>query len=396
MKSSKEVAELIKKYIEGNISSGESIQLNNWIKEKPEHAEFFKSVLSEDEVFEDAFLWIDLKQKNENQWLDDLKKDTLDRIHKKNDSDEKPKSFKWIYYAAAAMLLFGLFLGIKRFQQTNVEEIDIELSDINPGTNKAELILSNGKKLTLRSDKDGIVIDNNLEYSDGTHVLSLENEDLTNMTATIQVPKGGKYQVTLPDGSRVWLNSLSKLEYPLAFKKESRKVKLEGEGYFQVSKISMDNKRIPFEVESSMQTIEVTGTQFNISAYPEDAHEVSTLVEGSINVHVGSSKISLKPNQQSINNAGKLVKKDVDVSSYIAWKENKFLFYETELRDVMKGLSRWYDIEVSYQGHIEPTYFYGEIGREKNLSEVLRMIEKSGVKFKLIKTGKTNKLIVIQ
>jgi len=83
MKSSKEVAELIKKYIEGNISSEESIQLNNWIKEKPEHAEFFKSVLSEDEVFEDAFLWIDLKQKNENQWLDDLKKDTLDKIHNK-------------------------------------------------------------------------------------------------------------------------------------------------------------------------------------------------------------------------------------------------------------------------------------------------------------------------
>jgi hypothetical protein len=86
----------------------------------------------------------------------------------------------------------------------------------------------------------------------------------------------------------------------------------------------------------------------------------------------------------------------VDVSSYIAWKENKFLFYETELRDVMKGLSRWYDIEVSYQGQIEPTYFYGEIGREKNLSEVLRMIEKSGVKFKLLKSGKTYKLIVIQ
>ena len=119
-------------------------------------------------------------------------------------------------------------------------------------------------------------------------------------------------------------------------------------------------------------------------------------MEGAINVHSGSSHLSLKPNEQVVNNAGILLKKDVDVSRFVAWKDNKFLFYETELRDVMKDLSRWYNIEVSYQGDVTNTYFYGEIGRDKNLSEVLRMIEKSGVKFKLKQVGKAYKLLVIQ
>lgn len=396
MKSSKEVAELIKKYIEGKISSRESDQLNNWIKEKPEHETFFKDVLSKDELFEDAFLWIDLQNNSQENWLGDLKSDTLQKIHKGEIKTIKRWNKKWIYYAASIFLIASIGLGLFYSRQNTNAEVDAELSSVLPGTNKAELTLSNGKRINLRTDKDGIIINESLAYSDGTPLLSISESELSKMSATVHVPKGGKYQVTLPDGSKVWLNSMSKLEYPLAFKADKRSVKIEGEGYFEVTKQSNNNKRVPFEVISKTQTIEVTGTEFNISAYPDDSETISTLVEGSINVHTSEGTWNLKPNEQSINSGNKVIKKEVDVSSYIAWKSNKFLFYETELRDVMKGLSRWYDIEVSYQGNIPSTYFYGEIGRDKNLAEVMRMIEKSGVKFKLKQTGKTYKLLVIQ
>jgi len=397
MKTSKEVAELIKKYIEDTISSEESIQLNNWIKEKPEHEDFFKQVLIGDELFEDAFTWVNIKQQDQDKWLEEFKSDTLQKIQNQQIKPIKLNKYRWLYYAAGIILIAGISFSIFNSKPSvPLEEQDVEFSSVLPGSNKAELILSNGKKINLRSDKDGIKIEDGLEYTDGTQLLSVEREELSKMSATIQVPKGGKYQITLPDGSKVWLNSMSKLEYPLVFNQEKRIVKLEGEGYFEVVKSTRNNKRIPFEVISNSQTIEVTGTQFNISAYPEDSHAISTLVEGSINVYSANGKLSLSPNQQSINNGKELIKKTVDVSSFIAWKENKFLFYETELRDVMRGLSRWYDIEVSYQGAIPATYFYGEIGRDKNLAEVLRIIEKSGVKFKLKQIGKTYKLIVIQ
>ncbi len=395
MKSSKEVAELIKNYIEGTISSEENIQLNNWIKEDPEHEVFFKKLLTEDELFEDAFTWIDLKQQEEETWLQELKDDTISKILDKQVTQLRPKSRTWLYYAAALILTVGFSFLLFQNRQNQLLERDADLASILPGSNKAELVLSNGKKINLRNDKNGIIIDETLEYSDGTPLLSIDKKNLSKMSATIHVPKGGKYQITLPDGTKVWLNSMSKLEYPLAFTNEKRSVKIEGEAYFEVAKLTYKNKRVPFEVVSKTQTIEVTGTQFNISAYQEDPEAVCTLVEGSVNIHTSNGNISLVPNQQAINKSGSLTKKDVDVSSFVAWKNNKFLFYETELKDVMKGLSRWYDIQISYQGNIPDTYFYGEIGRDKNLAEVLRIMEKSGVKFKLRQIGTEKKLIVI-
>lgn len=395
MKTSREVAALIKKYIEGNISSLESVQLDQWIKEKPEHEAFFKKLLTDDELFEDALVWVNLNQSDHAIWLEDMKSDTLQKIRKAKAKPIRTKKRTWLYYAAAIFLMLGIGYSFYHYRTPDFTEIDAELSAVLPGSNKAELKLSDGRTINLRSDKDGIVIDQDLEYSDGTPLLSVDKKDLSKIMATINVPKGGKYQIVLPDGSKVWLNSMSKLEYPLAFDPNKRTVKLEGEGYFEVAKLNKNNKRVPFEVICNAQTIEVTGTQFNVSAYPDEAQTISTLVEGSINIHSASGKVSLTPNQQAINTANGLSKRTVDVESFIAWKNNKFMFYETELRDVMKGLSRWYDIQVEYQGNIPATYFYGEIGRDKNLAEVIRLIEKSGVKFKLKQKGSTYKLIII-
>src|SRR5690606_11881389 len=134
------------------------------------------------------------------------------------------------------------------------------------------------KRISLREDKEGIVLDDQLVYSDGTQLLAVDKDKLTDMTATIHVPKGGKYKVTLSDGSKVWLIADLKLIYPLVFEKKHRKVTLTGEAYFEVATITEKNQRIPFEVLCDNQRIHVTGTAFNLSAYADNAHTVTTLV----------------------------------------------------------------------------------------------------------------------
>lgn len=390
------IARIIKRYLEGAISDEETIILNQWRSDAPEREALFEKILDGSALFEDIMLWMELNQENQQEWTEQLKADVLQKIQPTPSTlYRQQKTTVAIYVAAAVLLIIGAF-SFLQWENLSDKKAEMTLSAIQGGSNKAELVLSNGQKINLRSDKDGITLQGQLAYSDGTPLLSLDKAKSANITATIKVPKGGKYNITLADGSRIWLNAGSELEYPLVFDQQKRLVRLKGEAYFQVAKFEHNNSRVPFEVHSEHQTVEVTGTSFNISAYPDDTNTTTTLVEGTVTVSAGHHRVRLSPNEQAVYSSDGLKLKNVDVESFIAWKENKFLFYETELRDLMKSISRWYNIDVAYQGVIPPTYFYGEIGREKNLAEVLRILEKSGVKFKLKSRGTYQQLIVIQ
>lgn len=382
--------------MDGELTPEERIVLEQWRGETPENEAFFKSLTEGDEIFEDGLSWIQLEQEEGEDWLRKLKERTLKRASTAADTENRSRRLYFIYFAAAAVLLIAGFFGYFRLSAPVVGE-EVSLSSIQAGTNKAKLVLSDGKEINLRSDKDGIILDNQLSYADGTPLLVIDKNRISHIKATIHVPKGGKYKVTLSDGSKVWLNAQSTLVYPLQFDSRHRKVTLEGEAYFEVASVTDDDQVVPFEVICRNQKILVTGTAFNVSAYADDIRTVTTLVEGSVSIESGHQKVHLVPNQQVISStAGNIIKKEVDVQPFVAWKDNKFLFYETELRDLMKSISRWYAIDVSYQDQISPTYFYGEIDRDKNLAEALRIIEKSGVKFKLRKSGKTSNLIIIK
>ncbi|WP_437920441.1 FecR family protein [Sphingobacterium sp. LRF_L2] len=397
MESTSVLTRLIKHYLEGKLSSEESDVLDRWRQESSENEIFFQKIVTGEEVFEDALSWLALHQDDGQAWLSRLQEDTLRKIQQKNQPLRKANRPYFLFTAIAALLLAVSLFGYFQFRQQEQEGKELDLSSVQAGTNKAELLLSNGKKINLRNDKDGIIFDKKLTYSDGTPLLTEDLLSLQHTMATILVPKGGKYKVTLSDGSKIQLNAQSKLVYPLVFEKNRREVQLEGEAYFDVAKVSENNKRVPFEVHCKDQKIEVTGTSFNVSAYPDDIQTVTTLVEGSVNVETAGQQLNLAPNQQAISQYGRIQKKEVDVHEFIAWTANKFLFYETELHDLMKSLGRWYAIDITYQGKIAPSYFYGEIGRDKNLEEALRIIEKSGVKFKLQQRGnRPPNLIVIQ
>jgi ferric-dicitrate binding protein FerR (iron transport regulator) len=214
--------------------------------------------------------------------------------------------------------------------------------------------------------------------------------------ATIETPRGGQYQITLIDGTKVWLNADTKLTYPSRFKGEARIVELEGEAYFDVSPLIVQGNKIPFLVKTAQQEIEVLGTQFNVSAYPDDDDDTqTTLVEGAVRVYSGQTILLLKPGEQGISNAKGLNKKAVDVGQYIAWKNNEFVFEETELKEALKMLSRWYDFDINLNNIFPKTHLYGSISREKNLTEVLKIMESSGLKFKIERSGDRNRLTVL-
>lgn len=302
------------------------------------------------------------------------------------------------YATVAAAIAVALTLGILIYLRQTKVSVETRTTrtatvdyDIPAGGNRAMLTLPDGRIVPLSHEKKGIRIDSRVRYDDGSIV--------TGMATTIQpqwlalvTPRGGQYHVELPDGSHVWLNAASKLSYPTRFDGHNRVVELEGEAYFEVAKQAR-----PFLVKTNSQTIRVLGTQFNVSAYADDGQTVTTLVKGSVNVSLMGQRteISLMPGEQSVVKNQSIHKAKVDVVQFINWKSGHFSFRETEMHQVMRQLSRWYNITVDIDPHIPPTYFYADIKRDRSLSQVLNILKKGGVNFKIIQKPAGPQLVVI-
>lgn len=317
---------------------------------------------------------------------------------------------RWIPYAAAIVLALAgtwIFWGD---QMGGYQSIQVKAEDIMPPRSRATLTLDNNRTIDLNVAKTGIVVGDEIRYLDGSAV-SPEADPHTARVATdlrLTTPEGSTYQVTLPDGSKVWLNAASSLKYPSRFDADKRIVHLEGEAYFEIrnTKHEIGDDGItpagawPFQVVSKGQTVEVHGTQFNISAYPEEETIVTTLVEGSVQValikdEARAQPIFLKPGYQSIAHETHIETRKVNVDAFVAWKNGVFYFEETPFPTAMNQLSRWYDIEVVYPKSIPDTYLYGEIGRDESLAAVLRIFEKSGLRFKVERYDGKNNLVVL-
>lgn len=325
----------------------------------------------------------------------------LTRVHQRLIDDiainSAPSKIKRIYpYAGAAAILLGVLMAgwlVKRYTKDRSPIVENQI-DVAPGGNKATLIVENGGTIDLSETTTGIVIGNDITYMDGTPVqqqngTALSGERISQLVLT--TPKGGTYRVTLSDGTTVWLNAASSLKYPNRFTGNERTVALVGEAYFEVS------KGVPFKVVSRGQTVEVLGTQFNVSAYADEQQVQTTLVEGVVQIAAESQPevMQLQPGEQSTLTATHLEKSRVSIASVVSWKEGLFSFHETELRVVMNQLSRWYDVKVEYQGTIPPTFYYGAISRKETLSAVLDLLRQSGLNFRIDKTTGINKVIVL-
>jgi transmembrane sensor len=186
---------------------------------------------------------------------------------------------------------------------------------------------------------------------------------------SVTTPKGGEYRVVLPDGSHVWLNAASSLKFPVSFRGRERRVELTGEAYFEVA----HNKALPFRVVTSSQVVQVLGTHFNVMAYADEGPAKTTLLEGSVKVGVGGTTKIIVPGQQAVADKTLSVRA-VDAEAVVAWKNGQTYFKNTDIPTMMRTLSRWYDVEVEYQGKIPERRFTGGIPRKSNLSTMLRIL----------------------
>ncbi len=261
-----------------------------------------------------------------------------------------------------------------------------------PGSNKAILTLANGERISLDDASLGIIAsETGIKVSktiDGELIYSIDEEDgkssSKNDFHTIETPLGGQYQIILPDGSKVWLNSSSSLKYTANFNKQSlRKVHLIGEGYFEVAR---DVKK-PFIVETESttnnkieQTIKVLGTKFNVNAYGDDQSIKTTLLEGAVSVHNNNAnKLTLEPNQQALNNGSSLTKIKVNSEYAIAWKDGYFRFNDKTLAIALKEVARWYNVNIIYKNpNIKNETLAGTISKYSNIKQVLEKMELTG------------------
>lgn len=300
-------------------------------------------------------------------------------------------SVKWI----AAVVLLSISITFYYYRQHAANDNNaIALNDIAPGGNKAILTLADGSKLVLDDSKNGKLATQGktVVQKTGSGMLSYLSTALGSGSNpaevtynTVSTPRGGQYHVTLPDGTQVWLNAASSLKFPTAFTGKERDVELSGEAYFEVAK----NKAMPFHVASAGQNIEVLGTHFDVNTYTDEVALKTTLLEGSVKVTKGPLSAMLKPGQQSAignneANAAIKVNEVADIDEITAWKDGKFRFNDTDIKTVMRQISRWYDVDIEYQGKIEADdVFTGTFSRDMTAAKALKLLEFSGVNFKI-------------
>ena len=295
-----------------------------------------------------------------------------------------PMYWRW---TAAAVILISLGFTFFFINQQPVKTQAALIKPILPGRNVAILTLADQSTIALDQIKDGITVSGKTQISklkDGeisyrsNHGSSAEPAP----THTITIPRGGQYHITLQDGTEVWLNAGSSLTFPTFFEGKERKVKLEGEAYFEVAK----NKQMPFKVDANTTEIEVLGTHFNVNAYREEGMVKTTLLEGSVRLRSDKAKVTLHPDQQGtiVLNTEQIDVKPVKADDAVAWKNGLFLFRDENIISIMNKVSRWYNVEVSYRGEVAHLSFGGSYSKYKNLEELLKGLELTGlVHFKI-------------
>lgn len=371
------LSQLIQKQLNGAITADEEQQIDDWANASGSNRKFIsqiKEAKTETKIM---------------QLLDQFDEEKAYETFLQSVQKEKRRTFKlkygWIISSAAAILTIGIVIYLWLHRATDIRpNLPNTANLILPGGNKATLILSNGNKIDLTAisgqrvlNQNGATITNsgsgNITYQ------AIDTEVNAQEYNTLVIPVGGVYHATLSDGTQVWLNAGSSLRYPVRFTGGIRKVELSGEAFFQVA----HNPKMPFHVRSKNQEVEVLGTSFNINAYAGDEQKTA-LVKGSIRISGGADTRLLVPGEVATVKGTKIsiVKGDMDVET--GWKTGMFIFHNSTLRDIMKQLARWYDIEVDVNTIPAEEIFYGEIKRDAPLSAVLDMISSTSTfKFKM-------------
>ncbi len=373
-----EFLKLVKKYLNGDASAEEIKAIEDYYNHFSNDPDI-TDTLNEQEIY---ILKVRLKQKIENQ---------IERAQRRAIPVYRKRSFQ---IAATVLLLLSFSILTVRQLRQQPKMLQAGNIDLQPGSNKAVLTLADGSKISLNTIKNGL-----LSAQPGSHIVKksgqLDYQPVNGQENNAEVsynalttPKGGQYQLTLVDGTKVWLNAASSLRFPTAFIGSEREVELTGEAYFEVA----HNAQQPFKVKIANQVIQDIGTQFNINSYTDEDHAATTLVEGSIKIYDKNGQTLIKPGQQYLfkPSGNAEVVNDVDLDEITAWKSGMFQFNNADIKTIMRQISRWYNVDVEYQGPVAGSTYHGRISRNSKASEVLKILELSGINF----TMERGKIIV--
>lgn len=364
-----ELIGLIEKYLKGTAT----------VKEREDVLRWYRSV-------DHGRIEIPLENSLEKEEMRDRMHYRLQQYLTQNRPGRKITRYRW---AAAAAILLLIASGSYFWVYFNHREIGNKavassslMNDLPPGGNKAVLTLSNGTKIILDNAHNGqlavqgkskiMKVDSGLlAYNTQSSMQKLQSTTL--QYNTLATPRGGQYQLILPDGSKVWLNAASSITYPTAFVGKERKVKITGEAYFEI----VHNANKPFKVEAEGREIEVLGTSFNVKAYTDDPLMKTTLITGAIKV----SNILLKPGQQDCidKQTDKTTVKESNTDNVIAWVHGQLPLQGDDLATLMRVISRWYNVNVTFEGKVPQSSFVGRIGRDVSLSNVLNALSVYGI-----------------
>lgn len=368
------IANLIAHYISGEITAEESTELTAWRKESADHESLFQKICNEENIAQ--HLSKSASFPPASGW-----KEVENRIRR----DNSRKLYIKILSYASIVLIPILFVGISmKFTSPlpSPHEMTLIAHPILPGETKAILTLDNGQTIQLNRKANELLkeIDGTGVQADSTMLNYQSAQKAKKETAPIynkvETPRGGEYALLLSDGTKVHLNAMSSLRFPVTFGKGRREVELEGEAFFEVSKTGQ-----PFIVSMNGMEVEVLGTTFNISAYPGEDYQ-TTLVTGSVKVNTDSGESCLlRPSQQAFVTSGSssIQVRTVDAAFYTSWVKGKIHFKDQRLEDIMKTLSRWYDMEVIYASErIKDLRFGCNVDRYAEITPFVRLLEETG------------------
>lgn len=366
------LAELFQKYVDKTITEEEYAELFVYIR-NPETKEQVLAFLDEHnkKVQSDALV-------HEVDW--DGMYENITNPKKSVGRSRKPI---WKYAAAAAVILVGSFTLYSSLQNMLEKKAPLAYhNDVLPGGDRATLTLADGSQIALDSGKAGRLATQggiSIEKDANGQIIYLakgNGGDEAQKINTLSTPAGGKFSVVLSDGSKVWLNASSSIKFPAAFSGDSRRVEIKGEAYFEIEK---DSAR-PFYVNNGSSEIKVLGTHFNVMAYPDEYRSELTLLEGAVQFTKNGHAELLKPGRQILytesNNQTKQI--DANIEEVMAWKNDLFVFNNTNIDEVMKQLVRWYNVKVKYEGDKPDISFTGVIPRNANVSKILKALELTG------------------
>jgi transmembrane sensor len=380
------VAQLISGYIQGRLNPKEHDELDEWVGASDENMKLFEELTDEKNI------------ESTLQWYRKIDTEAALKKAKERIGFQRKNHFsagKILLYAAMVVLIAGTIFFVYDQRKDGTASAVVK-NDVAPGSNKAVLTLSDGRKIILDSTGVGVLVADGamkvtqqggvVKYDSGA--LAADSQALS--FNTINVPRGGQFKIILSDGTGVWLNSESELRYPVQFAHDKREVALKGEGYFEVQPLTSPltpllkergeaAKKVSFSVNINGARVEVLGTHFNVHAYDNEEGRIVTLVEGKVRVkpEAGSRKPEeLKPGEKAvITGDGKITVNKVDTEEATAWKGGKFYFKDATIKTIMQQLQRWYDVDVAFQDPIDHHFNAPDIPRGLPLSKVLKVLE---------------------